>query len=213
MTVVLLYILAYFLGGVPFGYLIAKSKGIDLTKVGSGNIGSTNVLRVLGPKAGVLAFLLDVGKGALPPLLAHSLLPRYMGAVAVANHAVLVGVMAVLGHAFSPFLRFRGGKSVATSLGALLGTDPIVGLAGFLAFLVVYVTTQYVSLGSLLGSVAVLTAAVLTHETPLFIVVYAAVALFVIVRHKGNIQRLLKGQEPKTPWKRKPPDEPPEGGT
>ncbi|MBS1722238.1 MAG: glycerol-3-phosphate 1-O-acyltransferase PlsY [Armatimonadetes bacterium] len=206
-----LYVASYLLGGVPFGYLIAKSQGVDLTKVGSGNIGATNVLRVLGPKAGIPAFLLDVAKGALPPVLVrllwHSSEPGDL-----ANHCVLLGVAAVLGHSFSPFLRFKGGKSVATGLGALLGTAPIVGLIGFGVFVVLYVATQYVSLSSLLACGSVMAAAFLTGQNPLFKVVYGLVCLFVAWRHKGNIQRLMKGEEPKTPlFKKKPPRDGGEG--
>lgn len=205
-----LYVFAYLLGGVPFGYLIAKSRGVDLTKIGSGNIGATNVLRALGPAYGIPAFILDVAKGALPPVCVQSLMSGQFPPLEVANHAVLTGVLAVLGHSFSPFLRFRGGKSVATGLGALLGTSPIVGLSAFGAFVLVYGLTQFVSLGSILGCMTAIVVAFATRQAPLFLVVYTVVPSFVIWRHRENIRRLFRGEEPKTPMRRpkKPEDGP-----
>ena len=183
---------AFLLGAVPFGFLAGKMKGIDLRKVGSGNIGATNTLRVLGVPAGVTVLLLDVLKGYLPVLLAHRLRldPWWVTGT---------GLAAILGHTFSPFLGFKGGKGVATSLGVLIGFSYAVAAASALVFLAAVAATRYVSLGSILGA---LTQAVCfwalpypaPHPLP-FRLFGLVVGLFVVVKHKDNIKRLLAGTE------------------
>ena len=179
---------AFLLGAVPFGFLAGKMKGIDLRKVGSGNIGATNTLRVLGVPAGVTVLLLDVLKGYLPVLLAHRLRldPWWVTGT---------GLAAILGHTFSPFLGFKGGKGVATSLGVLIGFSYTVAGATALIFLAAVAVTRYVSLGSILGA---LTQAacfwLLPHPLP-FRLFGLVVGLFVVVKHKDNIKRLLAGTE------------------
>ena len=185
---------SYLLGAVPFGVLTANARGIDLMSVGSGNIGATNVARALGWKLGVLVFVLDILKGTVPVLVAA----RMPGS---ADFAVLFGVAAVVGHTFSPFLKFKGGKGIATSLGVLFGTAPLVGAVGFGVFLVFFAATRIVSLSSLVGSIAVLVSAVLFKESWVVLAVFVPLVAFVFVRHKSNIQRLLKGQEPKLIFK------------
>jgi glycerol-3-phosphate acyltransferase PlsY len=196
----LLAIGSYLLGALPFGFIVAKLCGIDITSVGSGNIGATNVTRVLGWKLGLIVFLLDVAKGAVPPL----------ATVAVTQDrdvAILMGVVAVLGHTFSPFLKFKGGKGVATSLGVLVGSAPIVGLYGFGAFLLLFVVTRIVSLSSLIAALAVLVLGALTHQSWVFFAVFVPLVGYVFVRHKANISRLLKGEEPKLSFKKKKDDD------
>ena len=186
---------AFFLGAIPFGFVAGRLRGIDLREEGSKNIGATNTLRVLGPVAGVIVLLLDVAKGLLPVLLARQalLLPSWW--------VVGIGLLAVLGHIYSPFVRFRGGKGVATSLGVLFGLSPMIAGATLLLFAIVVGVTRYVSLGSILGAILqaalfwiVPPAATFAENLPyrLFSLV---VALFVIVRHRENIKRLLKGTE------------------
>jgi glycerol-3-phosphate acyltransferase PlsY len=193
---------AFFLGAIPFGFLAGKMRGIDLRERGSGNIGATNTLRVLGVPAGVTVLLLDTFKGFLPVFLARQYLSPADGGTAAADPGgwgpVLVGIAAVLGHIYSPFVRFKGGKGVATALGVLLGLAPLVALAAFAVFLITVFLTRYVSLGSLLGA---LTQAVLFWTLPgqsmaarLFGTV---VGVFVVVRHRENIRRLRAGTESK----------------
>jgi glycerol-3-phosphate acyltransferase PlsY len=181
---------AFLLGAIPFGFLAGKLKGIDLREHGSGNIGATNTLRVLGAGPGVAVLLLDVLKGCLPALLAQrlSLSPWWvMGA----------GLAAILGHTFSPFLRFKGGKGVATSLGVLVGLSPAVAGLSLLVFLLVVLATRYVSLGSLLAAVAqAVLFFVLSEELPYRLFGVLA-ALFVIAKHRSNIERLRNGRESK----------------
>lgn len=200
MQYALLAIGSYLLGALPFGFIVARISGVDITSVGSGNIGATNVTRVLGWKRGLVVFLLDVAKGVVPPL----------ATVAVTSNrdaAILMGVVAVVGHTFSPFLRFKGGKGVATSLGALVGSAPVVGLAGFGVFLVLFTVTRIVSLSSLVAALAVLAVGALTAQSWVFFAVFTPLVAYVFYRHKANIARLMKGEEPKLSFKRKKDDD------
>lgn len=189
---VALVIGAYLLGGVPFGLIIAKRlRGIDIREHGSGNIGATNVYRVLGVGPAILVFALDVMKGALPAFLA-------MGLARSQTWAVIVGVGAVLGHSLSPFLGFRGGKSVATGFGLLLGAAPPVAGTGLALFLAVYLLTRYVSLASVVAVAGVAVSIfVFPHDVAAAIIVAVACGL-IVLRHRSNIGRLLRGEEPRT---------------
>lgn len=200
MQYALLAIGSYLLGALPFGYIVARVCGVDITAVGSGNIGATNVTRVLGWKRGLVVFLLDVAKGVAPPLATVALTSNR-------DAAVLMGVVAVVGHTFSPFLRFRGGKGVATSLGALVGSAPVVGLAGFGVFLALFAVTRIVSLSSLVAALAVLVFGALTKQPAVFFAVFVPLVGYVFYRHKANISRLMKGEEPKLSFKRKKDDD------
>jgi glycerol-3-phosphate acyltransferase PlsY len=183
-------LLSYVLGSVPFGVLVARLHGIDLMAVGSGNTGATNVTRALGWKLGLLVFVLDVAKGAAPPVVAMSVFHSEAA-------AVLMGVAAVVGHTFSPFLKFRGGKGVATSLGVLFGSAPIVGVAVFAVFLALFALTRIVSLSSLTATACVIIVGLLTHQGWVFFAVFGPLVLYVFVRHRDNIVRLMKGEERK----------------
>lgn len=190
----LLFIGAYVLGSIPFGFLIAKARGVDITRVGSGNTGATNVHRALGWKAGLVVLLLDVAKGLVPPLIAKA-----MGLTS--EIACLSGIAAVLGHCFSPFLRFKGGKGIATMLGAALGATPLAAAIGLAAFILVISATRYVSLASLAAVVAAVIAAFSLKTGPVISAAYVAIALFIVYKHRANIGRLIKGEEPKSSLK------------
>lgn len=207
MTLVLLYVVSYCLGAIPFGLLVGKLKGVDIRKVGSGNIGATNAYRALGWGGGIAVFILDVGKGMVPPLLAKWLLPGTMPPGEVINHAVFTGATAVIGHSFSPFLGFKGGKGVATGLGVLLGVAPVVGIAGVTASFTVIAITRYVSIASLVACVVVMAGALITHQPPIVLGAFGFVTAFVIIRHIPNIKRLMKGEESRLDFKRKPKEE------
>lgn len=184
-----LAVVAYLLGSLPFGLWVVKwLKGIDVREVGSGNIGTTNVYRAAGKWIAIFVFLLDVAKGALPVGIALFLqLPPWA--------VILAGVMAIVGHSKSIFLGFTGGKSVATGIGTILALAPLAALSTLGVFAVVFATSRMVSLGSILAAIA-LPVILWGFHTPLPYVGYAVVAaLYVIVRHRANIQRILAGKE------------------
>jgi len=200
---------AYVLGATPFGVILSRANGVDIRTKGSGNTGATNVWRVLGARWGALCFALDVGKGLAPVLAAGVLLRRLDGFPTALHQGVWLatGCGAILGHVFSFWLKFRGGKGVATALGVVLGIFPYFTWPGLAAFGVWIVTTavfRYVSLGSIVAAGAFL---------PLFVGVNwwreggaptglwpmglfaALMAALIVIRHRGNIGRLLAGTE------------------
>lgn len=215
MTWLLLILGSYLLGSVPFGLLIARLHGIDLRTVGSGNIGATNVSRALGKKWAYVCFALDVCKGLTPMLLVPALgLVARPPAPEQLFGWLATGAVAILGHIFPVYLRFKGGKGVATSLGVVLGLWPWLTLCGVTAFLVwaaVVLITRMVSLASILAAglfpillaVAIALTPGWTFNTlwPLFLIA-VPIPLLVIVRHRDNIRRILAGAEHKIGQKR-----------
>ncbi|MFC1540492.1 glycerol-3-phosphate 1-O-acyltransferase PlsY [Candidatus Margulisiibacteriota bacterium] len=184
----LVIMLGYLLGSLPFGYLVPRIWNIDIRKFGSGNIGATNVFRTLGPKAGVAVFALDLAKGAVPTLLALQM---------TTDHwlIILTGVAAILGHTFPVFMKFKGGRGAATGLGVLLVIAPDIFLGAVILVALIILVTRYVSVASMLGSVSV-TAAFYLLQRPLpYIIVAGSVTLLIILRHIPNIKRLLAGTE------------------
>jgi acyl phosphate:glycerol-3-phosphate acyltransferase len=214
MVLVALFLGAYLLGAIPFGVLIARAKGVDIRSVGSGNIGATNVIRALGTGPGVLVFVLDVLKGLVPALVARWIAPERQ------DIWFYAGMAAVVGHSLSPFLRFKGGKGIATALGGVLGSAPLTALSCFAVFTVLLVTPRYMSLASLIA-VGTGTFWGYVYKDALAVRVgYVLLELFVIYRHLPNIRRLLNGTEPKFSFKKsistsaKPvPDATPEAST
>ncbi|MCC5834347.1 MAG: glycerol-3-phosphate 1-O-acyltransferase PlsY [Opitutales bacterium] len=186
-------IAGYLLGSISFAVLIARSRGVDIFKVGSGNPGATNVLRSLGKTWGYLCFLLDAFKGVASVLIGFGLAesfggdPEYLAVVAL--------LFAILGHSFSLFLRFRGGKGVATTIGGLLALMPLVFLFGAILWLIVFYTTRYVSLASLVLGASLPVSAWLFNASGLGQILCLALAILIAVRHRSNIQRLLNGTE------------------
>ncbi len=201
MSVYLLLVGSYCLGSLPFGLWIAyAARGVDIRTVGSGNIGATNVWRVCGPKAGSAAFTLDVLKGLLPVIAGKMLLPG--------NNLVpiLAGMLAIIGHTFSMFLKFKGGKGIATSLGVLIAAAPKIILLAAAVFIVEMFTLGYVSLGNIIAAVAVpvLIRIFYPHNTYLFVMGICA-SVLTIYKHRANIRRLINHTEPKArmPWNKR----------
>jgi len=183
------FVVAYLIGSVPFGVILTRLGGAgDVRRIGSGNIGATNVLRT-GRKGLALATLaLDLLKGALPVWLAY----RWLGP----DMAVVVGAGTVLGHCFPVWLKFRGGKGVATAAGVVVALTPAVAAIALGVFVVVVLATRYVSLGSILGTIAAAPAAYLMgHVQPAEL--YLLLALLIVLKHAGNVRRLLQGSEAK----------------
>jgi glycerol-3-phosphate acyltransferase PlsY len=189
---------SYLLGSIPAAYIAGKSRGIDLRKHGSGNLGATNVIRVLGPKIGLLVFAFDVAKGAVPV----SFFPRWVPVDVMPLRdptvlAILCGVAAIIGHTRPIYLKFgKGGKGVATAAGVFLALAPIQTLLTLVVFAVVLLTSGYVSLGSLTSAtiLPVLIAVTMGVRTWPF-GISVLVALFVFWTHRANIARLRRGEE------------------
>ena len=204
-------IVGYVSGSLPFALWIGQLRGVDIRTVGSGNVGSTNVGRVCGKKWGVLCFVLDLLKGLLPVLGAGAMLGHLTGSAPASVEAwqwLSVGAAAVIGHVFPVWLKFKGGKGVATGFGVLLGFWPTLTLAGGIAFVVwavVIKATRYMGLASVCAAVTlpiVVVVLALVRDGHLdaklpFVVVAALLAVLVVIRHRGNLARLLAGTEPK----------------
>jgi acyl phosphate:glycerol-3-phosphate acyltransferase len=188
---VLLLVVAYLIGSVPAGYLAGRwARGIDLRDHGSGNLGATNTFRVLGPKLAVPVLLFDLGKG----LLAAGLFPRLDGSDALA-WSLAYGAAAILGHIFPIFMRFRGGKGVATAAGVFIALSPASAGVAFLVWATVLGLGRIMSLASLGGAVALVVALPLLDGRLPLVLLGIAIATVVIIAHRANIARLLRGEE------------------
>ena len=194
---------AYLAGGIPFGFLIGKARGVDVRTVGSKNIGATNVFRTVGKKWGLVAFVCDVLKGFLPTLLAKQWAMDPELPPDGSWLPLLVGIMCVVGHMLTPYMKFRGGKGVATAFGMLIGLVPaLVGVA-FALFAVVFACSHYISLGSCSAAAFLMVAVwfpILGTEgyrnLPQCVLI-TLIAAFVIFKHRANIGRLVRGEEGK----------------
>lgn len=189
---------SYMLGSIPAAYIAGRVKGVDLRKHGSGNLGATNVIRVLGAKIGLAVFAFDMAKGAIPVLLAQRFLPEAAwpwGSVTIA--AIFCGIAAIVGHVRPVYLKFgKGGKGVATAAGVFVALAPIQTMLALVIFAVVLLTSGYVSLGSLTSALMlpILLAITVGVQSPVF-VISAVVAAFVFWTHRANITRLRSGEE------------------
>lgn len=181
---------AYLIGAIPTSYLIGRlARGIDLREHGSGNLGATNAFRVLGWRLAVPVLLVDVLKGWLPVFV-------FMRLDGVAAEAALaVGAAAIIGHVFSIYVGFKGGKGVATGAGVFLALAPLAALAGFAVWVTLVLTTRIVSLASILAAPVVPIVVYLTHGVDAVFWLALAIALFIIYAHRSNIRRLLRGEE------------------
>ncbi len=217
---------AYLLGSIPTGFLVAKAKGIDIRSVGSGNIGATNAMRVLGKPAGILVLLMDAAKGFaacafLPTLIWNWLAPHFSSEpypqinffyVAFTSEPVdlqirlhvLAGVCAVLGHNYTCWLKFKGGKGIATTAGVYLALAPWALLIALVVFILAIVLTRYVSVGSIAGAIALPATVWIMSPNNLFLgIVTTALGALAIYKHKSNIQRLIAGTENRLGQKKK----------
>ena len=194
-----IFCLGFLLGSIPFALIVSLPQGIDPRKAGSGNPGATNVARLLGKKWGVLTFLCDSTKGILSLFIAYKLLP-YLNAPKELVLSV-AGVSAVLGHMFSVFLKFKGGKGVATTVGVFLVLVPKAMLVGLLIFVLAVGISGFVSVGSLLMTGALPFLIMFFKYFKTYAIAAGILAVIIWFKHHSNIQRLLKGEE-KT-WKKK----------
>ena len=202
-TLTVLLVGSYLLGSIPFGYLAGRLAGIDIRKVGSGNVGATNVTRILGKRYGYPVFAFDFSKGFGSVMISMLMAP---GRPPEWNSPEIFGILgatfSVLGHLYPPWLKFKGGKGVATSAGALLALTPVATLIGVGVWIIVFWLTRYVSLASITAAV-VLPIVILVARShyqengkPL-VIASVCVAAVVIWRHRSNLSRLMRGTEPR----------------
>ena len=200
---------AYLVGSIPFGYLAGLSRGVDIRTVGSGNIGATNVYRTFGKKLGIATFVLDVCKGiaatcVIPPCVWFAM--GMKGEAPLAS-AMICAVSVLVGHSFPLFLNFKGGKGVATGLGIAIGVAPHSALLGFAVWIALFITTRYVSVGSIAAATAVGMGVWFFDNTrePFNLVpaVISMLAVIVVIKHRANIRRLVNGNENRFSFKRK----------
>ncbi|MEP6663483.1 MAG: glycerol-3-phosphate 1-O-acyltransferase PlsY [Verrucomicrobiota bacterium] len=206
---------AYLLGSIPTGYLVAKAKGIDIRSVGSGNIGATNVFRILGKPAGIFVLLADAAKGFcacwLIPGLVLKLSNGNIGSrleleiyfKILEQLAIVAGIAAILGHNYTCWLKFKGGKGIATTAGVMIALAPWAFLIVLTIFLLVAFGTRYVSLGAILASFCLPFSVWICRGTKTMIGVMAALGALAIYKHKANIKRLLNGTESRMGQKKK----------
>lgn len=193
MNYVIFGIIAYLLGSIPTGLIVGKiGYKKDIRNFGSGNLGATNTFRVLGIKAGIIVTLVDILKGTLAAVL-----PVLFAAEDV--YPLAVGVLAVIGHMFPVFAKFKGGKAVATSSGVILGVNPLLFVIMISTFLLILYLSKYVSLASMLTGIVTIIVTIIQRELGLFIVT-TILTIFVIYRHTANIKRILNRTEPKIKW-------------
>lgn len=179
---------AYIVGSIPTGLLLARASGVDIRATGSGNIGATNVYRTLGRTVGIATLLGDCLKGLVPVLVARKL--------GFADPWVAaVGLAAFLGHVYTIFLGFKGGKGVATALGVFLGVSPLSVLGALALFIGIVAATRYISLGSITAAAAMPFLVAAVERRPLLVGMTLVIAVIVIVKHRENIRRLREGTE------------------
>jgi acyl phosphate:glycerol-3-phosphate acyltransferase len=215
---IIVAMVAYCLGSIPTGFLVAKFKGIDIRTVGSGNIGATNVLRILGTRAGIFVLAIDGLKGFVavaaivnwyPEL--QQVAPGLFGTNASAdaqlreNFGVIAGLFAVLGHNYTCWLHFKGGKGIATSAGVLAALVPLAFVTSLAAWIILFATTRYVSVGSLSAAAVLPFATWFTTRSWTLTIATGAMSALAIYKHKSNIQRLIQGTENRIGRKKTPP--------
>lgn len=194
MQIALLLLLAYLLGAIPTGLIVGKLFfNKDIRKFGSGNLGATNTFRVLGKKAGIFVTVFDVAKGVLPAIF-----PIIYD---LDIHGIWFGLAAIIGHVYPIYLKFKGGKAVATSAGVILGVNPVVFLIITVIFFTLLFTTRMVSLTSILTSIGNFITTLFFDDVILQIISFL-IMLLIIIRHSSNIKRIISGTEPKIQFKK-----------
>jgi glycerol-3-phosphate acyltransferase PlsY len=203
---------AYLLGSIPTGFLVAKARGVDIRTVGSGNIGATNVFRFLGKPAGIFVLLADALKGWLAVVVVTGIINQafHLPQDQLTQEwlKICAGVCAILGHNYTCWLHFKGGKGIATSAGVLTALVPLALIIILSVWIVVFALSRYVSLASICASFALPFAAWVTHQSVTMIAIAAALGFLAIYKHKANIKRLLNGTESRLPLKKPPPEAP-----
>ena len=204
MNIIIALFIGYILGSIPTSYIMGKLiKGIDIRDFGSGNVGATNALRILGTKVGVFTLIMDIGKGFLAVNIARMIISEPTDLI-----LILTGLFAIIGHIFTLFLKFKGGKGVATSAGVFIALVPIPLALALFVFVFTVWLSKFVSLGSILAALTLFVSELIINiwlsfaELEILIFTFI-IALFIIIRHKANIQRLINGNENKISFNKK----------
>lgn len=219
-ALITLVLLSYLLGSIPSGFLVAKAKGVDIRSVGSGNIGATNVFRILGKGAGIFVLTADAVKGVAAVMIAEPVVRQYFfpsdnltnfGRPEIYDYfREVAGICAILGHNYTCWLKFKGGKGVATTAGVFAALAPAAFSIALATWLVVFAASRYVSLASIVAAVALPIAVWLTGNGALLIGISAVLGALAIYKHKANIERLLAGTENRLGGKKPAAAAPPE---
>ncbi len=209
--IVLGIIISYFIGSIPTAYIFGRLlKGVDIRKFGSGNVGATNALRVLGKGAGITVLVLDILKGFITVIFLGNLIALRLTGISETAARILLGFSCICGHNWTIFLGFKGGKGMATTLGVLLGLAFKIGglklifALVILTWLAVFIVTRIVSLASILAGISLPLFVVLFKESGILILTSVILALFILLRHKSNLKRLFQGKEPRLTFQKTP---------
>ena len=202
-TFITVALLAYLLGSIPTGYIVGRIGGVDIRKVGSGNVGATNVTRALGKRFGYPVFVVDFGKGLAAVTLGVTIAKTTQSTpMFVDLCGAVAAIFSVIGHSYPIWLGFKGGKGVATSLGSLFGLNWVAATVGCVVWIVAFQVTRYVSLSSIAAAIALpVTVAIMLFlkqlRTPILLYFALCLASIIVLRHRSNLSRLLKGTEPR----------------
>ena len=196
-------LVAYLLGSIPTGFLVAKARGVDIRTVGSGNIGATNAFRVLGKGFGIFVLLMDALKGWVAVQVGALVVSQLLPGAPIEYLRITAGIAAILGHNFTCWLNFKGGKGIATSAGVLIALVPWALLIILAIFIILFLTTRYVSIGSIAAAFALPFATWFTQHDIGLTAVMTAIGALAILKHRKNIQRLLNGTENRIQFKKK----------
>ena len=195
--------MAYLLGSIPTGFLVAKARGVDIRTVGSGNIGATNAFRVLGKGLGIFVLLMDALKGWVAVTIGAYVIWQLLPNAPLDYLRITAAIAAILGHNFTCWLHFKGGKGIATSAGVLIALVPLALVIILSIFIILFVTTRYVSVGSIAAAFALPFATWFTTKNTGLTVVTGAMGALAILKHRKNIQRLMNGTENRIQFKKK----------
>jgi glycerol-3-phosphate acyltransferase PlsY len=201
-------VVAYLLGSIPTGFLVAKARGVDIRSVGSGNIGAANTFRAIGKTAGILVLIIDALKGFVAVWSANFILKFFdVPESQMEPYRVVAGAFAVIGHNYTCWLHFKGGKGIATSGGAYLALAPLSVLYALLAFIAGFGLTRITSVGSILAAITLPTAVYFTQHDWTLRIVTITLGVLALFRHRGNIKRLIAGTENRVQFKKRPVEE------
>ncbi len=203
LSYILTALVAYLLGSIPTGFLVAKARGVDIRTVGSGNIGATNAFRVLGKGLGIFVLLMDALKGWIAVVVGARVVDQIFPGASLENLCITAGITAILGHNFTCWLHFKGGKGIATSAGVLIALVPFALAIILTIFIILFLTTRYVSVGSIAASFSLPFATWFTTGDTGLTAVTGAMGALAILKHRKNIQRLLNGTENRIQFKKK----------